>query len=89
MSPTPEATRPARKPAVALAKIGADNVPLELKVRLTGDLVAAFRDYQRAYRATHSEDIDPSALASHILAAFIDADKGFAAWRKNNPETGS
>ena len=88
MNPTSETVRGARKPAVALGKIGTDNTPLEIKVRLVGDQVAAFRDYQRAYQAAHGETVDPGVLASHMLSAFIEADRGFAMWRKTNPDAG-
>lgn len=88
MSPTAETARArAPKPAVLLAKISADSAPLEIKARLTGDLASAFKDYQRAYQARHGEPVEAGVLAAEMIAAFIEADRGFAAWRKANPES--
>jgi hypothetical protein len=76
----------ARKPAVAIARIGAEPAPLELKARLTGETASAFKDYQRAYLDAHGEVPEPGALVAQILGAFMKADRGFLAWRKANPE---
>lgn len=86
MSPTPPNGARAAKPAVALGKIGGSAAPVELKIKLTGDTAAAFADYQRAYQHAHGEAPDKDALAAHMLTAFIEADKGFAAWRRAHPE---
>jgi len=32
--------------------------------------------------------VEGGALAARIIAAFIEADRGFATWRKANPEGG-
>jgi hypothetical protein len=84
----PENSRGARaaKPAVGLSKIGGSAAPVELKIKLTGDAASAFADYQRAYEQTHGDQADKDALAAHMLAAFMESDKGFANWRKNNRE---
>jgi hypothetical protein len=78
----------APKPAVAISRIGAEPAPLEIKVRLTGDLAQAFKDYQRAYQARHGEPVEAGLLTAQMIAAFIEADRGFLAWRKANPEAG-
>lgn len=90
MNPTAEPSRGrAPKPAVALSKLGGALPPIELKVRLAGEMAAAFADYQRAYQLTHGEAADPGALASQMVTAFIESDRGFVAWRKHNPDTGA
>ena len=86
MSPTPPNGARAGKPIVALGKIGGSAPPVELKIRLTGDIAATFADYQRAYHQAHGEAPDKDALGGHMLAAFMESDKGFAAWRRTNPE---
>jgi hypothetical protein len=87
LSPTLESPRArAPKPSVAISRIGAEPAPLEIKVRLSGELASAFKDYQRAYQARHGEAVEAGALAAEMIAAFIEADRGFAAWRKAHPE---
>ncbi len=86
MSPTPPNAARAAKPAVALGRIGGSTPPVELKIRLTGDTASAFADYQRAYQHAHGEAPDKDALAAQMLTAFIESDRGFAAWRRSNPE---
>jgi len=71
---------------VVLPKISAECAPLEIKARLTGDLASAVKDYQRAYQARHGEPIEAGSLAAQMIAAFIESDRGFHAWRKSNPE---
>ena len=85
MSPTPPNGARAAKPIV-LGKIGGSAAPVELKIKLMGEPAAVFADYQRAYQAAHGDAPDKDALAAHMLAAFIEADRGFAAWRRANPE---
>ncbi len=89
MPPTTDAQKPSKapKPAVALAKVTLHDKILELKVKLTGEAAVLFADYQRAYQVQHGEAVDQGVLASQMLAAFIDADRGFAAWRRANPES--
>jgi hypothetical protein len=87
LPPTPETARGrAPKPAVLLPKISAECAPLEIKARLTGELASAFKDYQRAYQVRHGEPIEAGVLAAQMVAAFIETDRGFHAWRKANPE---
>jgi hypothetical protein len=85
LSPTPPNGARAAKP-VALGKIGGTAAPVELKIKRTGEPAAVFADYQRAYQAAHGETPDRDALAAHMLAAFIESDRGFAAWRRSHPE---
>ena len=86
MSPTPPNPARGAGRSIALGKIGGNAVPVDLKVKLTGDTAKAFADYQRAYRAAHGEEPDKDALGSSMIQAFIESDKGFSAWRRANPE---
>jgi len=86
LSPTPPNGARAAKPVVALGRIGGGAPPVELKIRLAGDSAAVFADYLRAYQQAYGEAPDKDALAAHMLAAFIESDKGFAAWRRSHPE---
>jgi hypothetical protein len=86
LSPTPPNTARGAGRSIALGKIGGNVVPVDLKVKLTGVVARAFADYQRAYKAAHGEDPDKEALAASMIQAFIESDKGFAAWRRANRE---
>lgn len=67
--------------ALALARIDLEEKATDLRLRLKGKLAVDLSDYQRAYVEANGP-IDMDVLAQHILGAFIDADKGFQAWRK-------
>ncbi|WP_419255942.1 DUF2274 domain-containing protein (plasmid) [Caulobacter sp. ErkDOM-YI] len=69
-------TRPV-KPTLSLAKI-------DLEEKVT-DLV----DYQRAYAQSNAQEIALEQLVPHILSTFMEADRGFQAWRKANPISGA
>jgi len=72
----------ARAPAtLALARIDLEDKATDLRLRLKGKLAVDVADYQRAYVEANGP-IDLEILAQHILGAFIDADRGFQAWRK-------
>jgi hypothetical protein len=76
----------AKPPApLALPKIDLEEKTLEVKLRLKGAAATDLADYQRAYQALNGEPIETEPLVASILAAFIAADRGFAAWRKINP----
>jgi len=77
------------KPAVALGKLGGSVPPIEVRVRLIGEAAAAFKDYERAYQAAHGEPADQAALAAQMIAAFIESDRGFAAWRRSHSANGA
>ena len=84
MSPTAKL-----KAAVSLSKISTEEKSVEFKLKLTGRLAITFEDYRRAYQVAHGEQVDPSVLAVHMLAAYVENDKAFAAWRRDNPGTDS
>ena len=77
-------TRPT-KPTLSLAKIDLEAKVTDLRLRLRGKLAIDLVDYQRAYAQSNAQDIALEQLVPHMLAAFIDADKGFQAWRKAQP----
>lgn len=83
------APKAAAKPAVTLGKIGGNTATVELRVKLVGDAAAVFLDYQTAYQKTYGEGADKDALATGMVSAFIEADKGFQKWRKSNREAAS
>ena len=70
---------------LALPRIDREEKLLDLRLRLKGKAAVELADYQRAYAATTGEPVEAEALVLHILTAFIDADRGFQAWRKANP----
>ncbi|MDZ4374939.1 MAG: DUF2274 domain-containing protein [Phenylobacterium sp.] len=78
MAKTPSTT-------LALPRIDIEEKLLDVRVRLKGKAALDLADYQRAYAATTGDRVEPEALVVHILAAFIEGDKGFQAWRKANP----
>ena len=73
-----------RPPSPCRASTGRRKL-LDLRLRLKGKAAVELADYQRAYAATTGEPVEAEALVLHILTAFIDADRGFQAWRKANP----
>lgn len=72
-------------PPLALAKIDLEEKSLEVRLRLKGKAAVDLADYQRAYQAANGQAVEAEPLVLHILTAFIDADRGFQAWRKANP----
>jgi hypothetical protein len=75
-------------PALALPKIDLEEKTVEVRLRLKGKAAMDLMDYQRAYQALNGEAIEAEPLVAHILAAFIEADRGFQAWRKAAPKSG-
>ena len=77
-------TRPA-KTALALGKIDLEEKTTDLRLKLKGKLAVDLADYQRAFAQANDQSLELDQLVPHILEAFIDADKGFQAWRKAQP----
>jgi len=67
---------------LALAKIDLEEKTTDLKLRLKGKIAVDLADYARAYGEAHGV-VELELLVAHMLGAFMDADRGFAAWRKN------
>jgi len=74
-------------PALALAKIDLEERSVEVRLRLKGKAAVDLLDYQSAYQALNGETIEAEPLVAHILATFIEADRGFQSWRKTAPGT--
>lgn len=77
-------TRPT-KPTLSLVKLDLEEKVTELRLRLRGKLAVDLVDYQRAYAQSNTQDIALDQLVPHILSTFMQADRGFQAWRKVNP----
>jgi hypothetical protein len=71
-------------PTLAIRRIETEEKMTDLRLRLKGKLAVDLADYLRAYTETNGgHAIELEQLVPHMLAAFIDADRGFQAWRKN------
>jgi len=75
------------KTSLALPKIDTEEKSIDVRLRLKGKAAVDLTEYQAAYAEANGA-IDLELLASHILTTFIDADKGFQAWRKAKAGTG-
>jgi len=75
----------ARQPSttLALTRIETEEKTTDLKLRLKGKLAVDLADYLRAYVETNGQSVDLDQLVPHMLATFIDADRGFQTWRKS------
>ena len=67
---------------LALPRIELEEKVLDVRLRLKGKAAVDLADYQRAYAATTGDKVEPEALVLHMVTAFIEADRGFQAWRK-------
>ena len=74
---------------LALPKIDLVEKSVEVRLRLRGKAAVDLIEYQRAYQALNGEAIEAEPLVAHILATFIEADRGFQVWRKGSPRPGS
>ena len=72
---------------IALPKFDLDEKTLEVRLRLKGKAAVDLADYQRAYQAANGQAVDAEPLVLNIVQAFIEADRGFQAWRKANPQS--
>ena len=68
--------------SLALPKFDKEEKALDLRLRLKGRAALDLLDYQAAYETEHGEAIDPELLAQHIIATFLERDRGFQARRK-------
>jgi hypothetical protein len=76
-------------PGLALPRIDREEKVLDLKLRLKGKAAVDLLDYQRAYEAAYGEKVDLDVLVLFVLAAFLEADRGFQAARKAGPSSES
>ncbi|MEW5688174.1 MAG: DUF2274 domain-containing protein [Pseudomonadota bacterium] len=70
------------KTTLALPKLDTEEKLLDIRLRLKGKAAVDLADYQRAYTAENGP-IEPELLVAHILATFIEGDRGFQAWRRS------
>jgi hypothetical protein len=66
---------------LALPRIELEEKTTDLKLRLKGRIAVDLADYLRAYGEANGP-IELDLLVPHMLGAFMDADRGFQAWRK-------
>ena len=79
----------ARSPAnLALPKFEREERTLDLRLRLKGRPALDLAEYQKAYEAEHGEPIDTELLAQHIIATFLERDRGFQLRRKSGQGDG-
>ena len=76
---------PPAKPILALGRIDLEEKVTDLRLKLRGKLAVDLADYQRAFAQSNAQQIELDQLVPHILLTFIEADRGFQAWRKANP----
>ena len=76
---------PTAKPILALGRIDLEEKVTDLRLKLRGKLAVDLADYQRAFAQSNAQQIELDQLVPHILSTFIEADRGFQAWRKANP----
>jgi len=78
---------------LALPEIDLEEKVVEVRVRLKGPAAVELADYQRAYAAVNGKPIELEPMVAGMLHAFIEADRGFQAWRKAEaapkPEAGA
>jgi hypothetical protein len=66
-----------------VTRIETEEKTTDLRLRLKGKLAVDLADYLRAYVETNGgHAVELEQLVPHMLSAFIDADRGFQAWRK-------
>ncbi len=68
---------------LAVARIETEEKTTDLKLRLKGKLAVDLADYLRAYVETNGQPVELDQLVPHMLATFMEADRGFQAWRKS------
>jgi len=68
---------------LALPRIELEEKTTDLKLRLKGKIAVDLADYLRAYAEANGA-IELDLLVPHMLGAFMDADRGFQTWRKND-----
>ena len=69
--------------SLALPKFDKEEKALDLRLRLKGRAALDLLEYQKAYEADHGEPIESESLAQHIIATFLERDRGFQARRKS------
>lgn len=71
------------KTTLALPKIDLEEKALDVRLRLKGKAAVDLADYLRAYVETNGQPVELDQLVPHMLATFIESDRGFQIWRKS------
>ena len=70
--------------SLAITRIETEEKTTDLRLRLKGKLAVDLADYLRAYAETNGgQAVELDQLVPHMLATFIEADRGFQTWRKS------
>lgn len=75
--------------SLSVARIDTEEKTTDLRLRLKGKLAVDLADYLRAYVETNGQTVELDQLVPHMLATFMDADRGFQSWRKTAASSGS
>ena len=67
---------------LALPRLDREEKSLDLRLRLKGRAAQDLIDYGKAYESDHGEAIETEQLAQHIIATFLERDRGFQLRRK-------
>ena len=59
--------------------------PVQVRVRLAGELNVDLEAYARYYQDTQHEAVSLSALMTEMLRAFLDSDREFKEWLRTHP----
>ena len=59
-----------------------DRTPVKLTIHVSPELGQALSDYADLYRERYGAAEPIAGLAAAMLEAFVEADRGFARWRK-------
>jgi hypothetical protein len=76
-------------PSLSVPRIDTEEKTTDLRLRLKGKLAVDLADYLRAYVETNGQTVELDQLVPHMLATFMDADRGFQSWRKTAASSGS
>jgi hypothetical protein len=70
-----------------LARITKPLRSVQVRITMTGELMASLDDYARYYEHVHGEAVESKALVAQILRAFIDADREYLAWARSHTDS--
>lgn len=61
-----------------------DRVPVKISFTAMPDLNSSLQNYAELYRETYGEEESVATLIPYMLQGFLDADRGFKAWREKS-----
>ena len=65
-----------------------DRTPVKLTIAISPALNQSLADYAALYAETYGSDEPPAELVPAMLAAFLDSDKVFLRWLRENRQHG-